>query len=361
MRCFSFPLRWVCERSSFGILPIFLFCWRALIFYYWGEKWRIMIFIATTFMDYLSALLIARGVFDSGFEQLAEDGNRARWQKIVLALSIFGNLSVLAYFKYFNFLVDGCSAAVTFFGLSRGVQTNVSQVILPLGISFFTFHSMSYTIDVYRGRIKATRNFIDYACYVLMFPQLVAGPIVRYASVGKALVERRVSVNLFASGVCRFAAGLGKKVLIANFAAMAADEIFALPAKDLSPSIAWFGLAAYTIQIYFDFSGYSDMAIGLARMLGFELPENFNFPYAARSLRDFWSRWHISLSSWFRDYLYIPLGGSRCSTFRTCFNLLLVFFSVRFMARSKMDLCRLGPVSWEFSDVGAGADPICGS
>jgi alginate O-acetyltransferase complex protein AlgI len=185
---------------------------------------------------------------------------------------------------------------------------------------------MSYTIDVYRGYVKATRNLVDYACYVLMFPQLVAGPIVRYAVVARQLVERRMTVAVFASGVARFVTGLAKKVLVANTVSVFADRMFALPVNEVHFSMAWLGMIAYAIQIYFDFSGYSDMAIGLGRMVGFELPMNFDYPYTAVSVREFWRRWHISLSTWFQDYLYIPLGGNRKSAPRTYANLVTVFF-----------------------------------
>jgi alginate O-acetyltransferase complex protein AlgI len=298
----------------------------SLLFYFWGEKSKVWIFIVTTFVDYLCALVLSRAIFRSDFPEISPGGHRTGWQKSVLALSICCNLSLLAYFKYFNFAADTYNAVVTFLGFASWQWSNVKTVALPLGISFFTFHSMSYTIDVYKGRVRATRNFIDYSCYVLMFPQLVAGPIVRYSYVAKSLTSRLITTHYFASGAARFILGLSKKVLIANNVAIAADKIFALPAGVLTPGIAWMGVAAYTLQIYFDFSGYSDMAIGLGRMLGFELPQNFNYPYIARSVREFWHRWHISLSTWFQDYLYIPLGGSRGTRSRTLFNLLLVFF-----------------------------------
>jgi alginate O-acetyltransferase complex protein AlgI len=298
----------------------------SLVFYYWGEKSKVWIFIGTTFFDYLCALVISRAVFTSDFADLSPSQRRHAWQRIVLILSICCNLALLAYFKYFNFAADSYNAVVGSLGHPSWQWDNVKTVVLPLGISFFTFHSMSYTIDVYNGRVRATRNFIDYACYVLMFPQLVAGPIVRYSYVAKSLTSRLITAHYFASGVARFILGLSKKVLIANTVAIAADRIFALPAATLTPGVAWLGAAAYTLQIYFDFSGYSDMAVGLGRMFGFELPQNFNYPYIARSVREFWHRWHISLSTWFQDYLYIPLGGSRGSRSRTGFNLLLVFF-----------------------------------
>jgi alginate O-acetyltransferase complex protein AlgI len=298
----------------------------SLLFYYWGEKSKVWIFVGTTFIDYVCALIISRAVFNAGFPNLSPDQRRAGWQRAVLIVSICCNLALLAYFKYFNFGVDTYNSATGFMGLASWQWKNVRAVALPLGISFFTFHSMSYTIDVYHGRVRATRNFIDYACYVLMFPQLVAGPIVRYSYVAQSLTSRPITSRYFASGVARFIMGLGKKVLVANTVAIAADKIFALPTAALTPGIAWLGVAAYTLQIYFDFSGYSDMAVGLGRMFGFELPQNFNYPYIARSVREFWHRWHISLSTWFQDYLYIPLGGSRASQGRTLYNLLLVFF-----------------------------------
>jgi alginate O-acetyltransferase complex protein AlgI len=298
----------------------------SLVFYFWGEKFLIWIFITTTFIDYLSALLISRAVFNSNFETLQRGVARTHTQKIILIVSICCNLALLAYFKYFNFGVDTYNSVAGFLGFTALQWKTARIVVLPLGISFFTFHSMSYTIDVYRGHVRPTRSFIDYACYVLMFPQLVAGPIVRYSYVAKSLVGRIITARYFASGVVRFSLGLSKKVLIANHVAIAADKIFALPTATLTPGVAWLGVMAYTIQIYFDFSGYSDMAIGLGRMFGFELPQNFNFPYIASSIRDFWRRWHISLSTWFQDYLYIPLGGSRATPVRTYFNLMTVFF-----------------------------------
>jgi alginate O-acetyltransferase complex protein AlgI len=185
---------------------------------------------------------------------------------------------------------------------------------------------MSYTIDVYRGHVRATRNFINYGTYVLMFPQLVAGPIVRYSYVARALVDRVITARQFADGVSLFAVGLGKKVLIANTVSVAGDRIFALPGNLLTTPVAWIGIIAYTIQIYFDFSGYSDMAIGLGKMFGFELPVNFNYPYVSASMREFWLRWHITMSSWFRDYVYVPLGGNRHKPWRTYANLTAVFF-----------------------------------
>jgi alginate O-acetyltransferase complex protein AlgI len=247
-------------------------------------------------------------------------------EKFGLVVSICSNLAFLGIFKYFNFGVESYNRLVEVMGLSGLMLKDILRITLPLGISFYTFQSMSYTIDVYRGQVQATRNLIDFACYVTMFPQLVAGPIVRYRDIANQLVSRMITRELFASGVSRFILGLGKKMIVANTLSIVAENIFELPTNKLSCSVAWLGSIAYTIQIYFDFSGYSDMAIGLGRMLGFDFKENFNYPYISKSVQEFWRRWHISLSTWFRDYLYIPLGGSHCSTKRTYFNLIVVFY-----------------------------------
>ena len=241
-------------------------------------------------------------------------------------LSIVSNLAFLGYFKYFNFGLDTYNSLVTAMNVPSLAWHDVVRVTLPLGISFYTFQSMSYTIDVYRGQVAATRNVIDFACCITAFPHLVAGPIIRYRDLATQAVARTISADQFVAGIHRFVVGLGKKTLIANTVAVAADRIFALPAGELTCGLAWLGAITYTLQIYFDFSGYSDMAIGLGRMLGFEFVENFNYPYIACSVQDFWRRWHISLSAWLRDYVYIPLGGGRVSLPRVYFNLLLVFF-----------------------------------
>jgi len=298
----------------------------SLFFYFWGENFLLWIVIASTMIDYICGMLISGG-FKKGEIKPLETNRKVTWlQRLGLVMSITSNLAFLGFFKYFNFGVDNFNSALSMIGLENSLWLDAPQIILPLGISFYTFQSMSYTIDVFTGRVKATRNLVDFACYVTMFPQLVAGPIVRYRDVAEQLVSRRVSIPLFASGVVRFVIGLGKKVLIANTVAVAADQIFALPAGELTLAVTWLGIVAYALQIYFDFSGYSDMAIGLGRMFGFRYLENFNFPYIALSIQDFWRRWHISLSSWFRDYVYIPLGGSRKGNLRTYFNLVTVFF-----------------------------------
>src|SRR5260221_554523 len=239
-----------------------------------------------------------------------------------LAVAIAGNLAALALFKYANFTVANVNTlapvlAITPFALAT--------IPLPLGISFFTFHAISYVVDVYKRNADAERNIPRFALYILLFPQLIAGPIIRWRDIAAQLPTREQRVADFAYGARRFVLGLGKKVLIANTLGRAADAIFGLPAGELSTPLAWLGLFCYTLQIYFDFSGYSDMAIGLMRMFGFRILENFNYPYVSRSIREFWRRWHISLSTWFRDSLYIPLGGNQRGERRAYANLVIVF------------------------------------
>lgn len=303
------------------ISNFFLLC-SSLLFYFWGEAWLVWIMLSSMLIDYVSALLIS-GAFHKGrVEQIKEGAPKTRLQRTGLILSLSANLTLLGFFKYFNFGIDSLNAV-----LPEALKLNdVMQVTLPLGISFYTFQSMSYTIDVYRGHVKATRNLVDFACYVTLFPQLVAGPIVRYCDIAYQLVHRNMTQSRFASGASRFITGLAKKVLIANTIAKACTGVFELPTEQMTTALAWIGTVCYTLQIYFDFSGYSDMAIGLGRMFGFEFLENFNYPYISRSIQEFWRRWHISLSTWFRDYLYIPLGGSRKSNRRTYLNLIIVFF-----------------------------------
>jgi alginate O-acetyltransferase complex protein AlgI len=297
----------------------------SLVFYFWGEKFLVWIVVTSTFIDYVCGLIISGGIARRKTQNLSSENSRMFREKFGLAVSICSNLAFLGVFKYFNFGVESCNRLFEVMGLSGLMLKDTLRITLPLGISFYTFQSMSYTIDVYRGQVQATRKLIDFACYVTMFPQLVAGPIVRYRDIADQIVSRIITRELFASGVIRFILGLGKKLLIANTVSIAAEKILAMPTTELSSSIAWLGIVCYTIQIYFDFSGYSDMAIGLGRMLGFTFQENFNYPYISRSMSEFWQRWHISLSTWFRDYLYIPLGGNRRSIGRTYVNLMVVF------------------------------------
>lgn len=280
----------------------------SLVFYAWEYPPHLLLLLASIVVNYGLGLALATAT--------------ERRRGLILRLGIILNLGILGYFKYAGFLVENLNTSLASVGIP---EIGVPQVALPLGISFFTFQAMSYVVDVYRRETSAQRSLVDLTLYISLFPQLIAGPIVRYRQLCSQLAERCVSRRDFAIGLRRFTIGLGKKVLIANTVAETADQVFALPVHELTPAVAWLGVACYTIQIYFDFSGYSDMAVGLGRMFGFRIPENFNFPYAARSLTDFWRRWHMTLSRWFRDYLYIPLGGNRVRRSRTGLNLLIVF------------------------------------
>jgi alginate O-acetyltransferase complex protein AlgI len=296
------------------------------LFYFWGETWFLGVMLGSAVLDYVCGAWMTHAVLAAtGVAQLAPGAPRTRSQRLALVCSLVGNLGVLGFFKYFDFGLANWARAMHRLGLEDLVWHPAFKIALPLGISFYTFQSMSYTIDVYRGEVAATRRPLDFLCFVTMVPQLVAGPIVRYRDVAAQLIARRVTVEGFAAGVRRFAVGLGKKVLLANAVAVPADAIFGLAIDQLTVPVAWFGVLSYTLQIYFDFSGYSDMAIGMGKMLGFEFPENFDYPYTARSVREFWRRWHMTLSNWFRDYLYIPLGGSQHGRAATYRNLLLVF------------------------------------
>ena len=280
----------------------------SLVFYTWGGGALVSLLIISTVVDFAMGWLVGAGV----------SRNRRGLIRLGVAGSVLVNLGLLSYFKYANFFVEQLNS------LGYG-DIAWTSVVLPIGISFFTFQSMSYTIDVARGRVEHLRNILDFGLYVTLFPQLVAGPIVRFHEISDQLSNRALTIEKFAAGAARFAHGLAKKVLIADAVAPIADAAFGAEAAALGPAGAWLGVAAYTIQIYFDFSGYSDMAIGLGTMLGFTFPENFRRPYSAVSITDFWRRWHITLSNWFRDYLYIPLGGSRRSSGRTMANLWIVF------------------------------------
>lgn len=281
----------------------------SLVFYSWGEYKLVQLIILSAIVDFFSALIIETGR-----------------KKLGLYLSLIFNIGILVYFKYADFAFTNLAIFLSNFNISIENATRFSDVILPLGISFYTFQTMSYTIDVYRGHIKADRNFINFATYVTLFPQLIAGPIVRYKEIQLELKNRKTTLPLFTEGVERFIIGLAKKMIIANNCAFLADGVFSMPNDEMSSLISWLGVIAYSLQIYFDFSGYCDMAIGLGKMLGFNFPENFNYPYIAKSIREFWRRWHITLSHWFRDYVYISLGGNRKSNIRTYTNLIIVFF-----------------------------------
>jgi alginate O-acetyltransferase complex protein AlgI len=284
----------------------------SLAFYAIGGGRFILILFASIVIDYAAGLVAGSGV---------RTGNEGR-KRIAVTMSVVTNLGLLAYFKYANFFVEQFNGAATALGFGRLAWIGIA---LPIGISFFTFQSMSYTIDVARERVVPIRNPVDFALYVSLFPQLIAGPIVRFHEIADQIKQRRATVDGFAGGALRFSHGLAKKVLIADSVAPLADAAFGADPTGLSAVAAWVGLLAYTVQIYFDFSGYSDMAIGMGAMFGFTFPENFARPYSALSITDFWRRWHITLSNWLRDYLYIPLGGSRGSAGLTYRNLVIVF------------------------------------
>ena len=283
----------------------------SLLFYAWGELGYVALMVLSIIVNWLAGLGI-------------QAKRRAGKTTIpVLTVAIILNLAPLAFFKYGNFLVDNANTGL----LSLGLPTlELTPLHLPIGISFFTFQAISYLIDVYRGQATVQNKPINLALYISLFPQLIAGPIIRYKDVEREINARVIRIEDVKSGVLRFISGLGKKILIANSMGAVADQIFSLPIDSVSSGLAWIGIIAYSLQIYFDFSGYSDMAIGLGRIFGFHFLENFNYPYISKSIQEFWRRWHISLSSWFRDYLYIPLGGNRAGNWRTYFNLLLVFF-----------------------------------
>jgi alginate O-acetyltransferase complex protein AlgI len=293
------------------------------VFYGWANPLFVVLLLLSTAIDYIAGLVIAKyppvAVSDSAH---APRPRRARPARIALVASICSNLALLGFFKYFNFAAESIDALADWIGLPALRLDVALKVTLPLGISFYTFQSMSYTIDVYRGHAGAIRSFVDFACYVSMFPQLVAGPIIRFSEVADQLLSRTHTMTKFARGVAFFCVGLAKKVLLANPCGKIADIVF--EAGGRGPLEAWYGVTAYAFQIYFDFSGYSDMAIGLGLMLGFVFAKNFDSPYRSKSITEFWHRWHISLSTWLRDYLYVPLGGNRKGRLRTYVNLFIV-------------------------------------
>lgn len=265
----------------------------SLIFYAWGEPVYVVLILFSTVTDYMAGRLIGH------FRQ----GGRPICTRFALLGSILINLSLLGYFKYAGFLLEQLQTLTS-------ISLSIPETALPIGISFYTFQTMSYTIDVYRGDAKIQKNFIAFGAYVALFPQLIAGPIVRYRTVASQLTKRKESIDSLSRGVLRFTAGLGKKVIIANQIGELWNTISAMTGTELTGATAWLGILAFTMQIYFDFSGYSDMAIGLGYMFGFHFPENFRHPYESRSVTEFWRRWHISLGTWFREYVYIPLGGN---------------------------------------------------
>ncbi|MBR6238129.1 MAG: MBOAT family protein [Lachnospiraceae bacterium] len=297
------------EDKRIKVKNIFLLI-ASLIFYAWGGVRYLLLMLGVIFINYLAGILT---------ERLADK------RKLVFVLAICANLGLLFYFKYFNLFIHTIEEIT---GKGKG-GLQIAEVVLPIGISFYIFQAMSYTIDVYRNKVSVQKDIFKFALYVALFPQLIAGPIVIYNDVKDEIEHRHETMDDMVYGIGRFCIGLGKKVIIANALAEAADGIWDIAGTDISrmgAGVAWFGMIAYTLQIYYDFSGYSDMAIGLGRMLGFHFKENFNYPYISTSIKEFWRRWHISLSSWFRDYVYIPLGGSRTdSKWKIYRNLLIVF------------------------------------
>lgn len=292
---------YICPKKGRNLFLLIV----SLVFYAWGEPKYVFLMIFSILVNYIFGRLM---------DKHRENKKRL---KLMLVLSVVIDIGLLSVFKYTDFIITNVNAIF-------GSSFDLLKIALPIGISFYTFQAMSYTIDVYRNDVRVQKNLIDFGMYITMFPQLIAGPIVRYADVQDQLADRSVTTADFSEGVMRFVVGLGKKVLLANQMGAVWSDIYAL-GGDVSALMAWTGAIAYTFQIYFDFSGYSDMAIGLGRMFGFKFPENFRYPYQSVSITDFWRRWHITLSTWFKEYLYIPLGGNRRGLARQALNLLIVW------------------------------------
>lgn len=283
----------------------------SIVFYSLADFRYLFLIIITILINYLLGFIIG-------------NTKKIKVKKLMLFAGILYNLGILSFYKYINFLIENINGVLNIFGLTNLIE--VLNIVLPIGISFYLFQCISYLIDVYRGDGKAEKNIINLALYITFFPQIFSGPIMKYKDMSIQITKRVYSSEIFMEGIKRFIFGLFKKLIIANTLAITADKIFALNSNELGTSVAWLGVITYTLQIYFDFSAYSDMAIGVGRMLGFRINENFNYPYAAKSIKDFWNRWHISLSTWFRDYLYFPLGGNRKGQIKTYRNLFVVFF-----------------------------------
>ena len=279
----------------------------SLIFYSWGEPRYFLLMIASIFVDYFISINI-------------EKNNKNKKIKILLlAISIIFNVGILFFFKYINFFIENINSIFN-------MSLNNVKITLPLGISFYTFQTMSYTIDVFLGKVKAEKNIINFGAFVCLFPQLIAGPIVKYIDISKELKNRDINLDEIQEGIRLFILGLGSKILIANNIGSLWNEVETMGFNNISTILAWMGIIAFSLQIYFDFNGYSLMAIGLGKILGFNFPNNFNYPYESRSITEFWRRWHITLGQWFKQYVYIPLGGNRLGRARTYFNLFIVWF-----------------------------------
>lgn len=292
-------------------LVLFVF---SLVFYAWGEPVYIGLMIASTIVAYIT------GIFA---DKNRKEGQSKAVPLISLLAAIVWNIGLLLFFKYTDFFIGAANGIF-------GTDIKLLGLALPIGISFYSFQTLSYVIDVYRGEVASQKNFLYLATYVALFPQLIAGPIVRYKDIADQLSNRRETIDNFSDGVRRFCIGLGKKVILANNIGALFDTISGSAQSEMSVAASWLGIIAYTFQIYFDFSGYSDMAIGLGKMFGFDFLENFNYPYISDSITEFWRRWHMSLSSWFRDYVYIPLGGNRKGKLRQCVNIMIVWFLTGF-------------------------------
>lgn len=295
-----------CFKNTWKNLVLFL---ASLVFYAWGEPVYIVLMLFSTVVDYINGGLAGYFI----------NRNKKNTARFFVFLSAVINLSLLGVFKYAGFVTG-------FWNDISGMDIQIKELPLPIGISFYTFQTMSYTIDIYRGEAKPEKNIINFGAYVAMFPQLIAGPVVRFKDISVLLRERNTSLDKLSYGTVRFTAGLGKKLILANQAGEIFQTVTASSAGSLTTLSAWFGLLMFAFQIYFDFSGYSDMAIGLMAIFGFRIPENFNYPYMSKSITEFWRRWHISLGTWFKEYVYIPLGGSRKGIPRTFLNIFIVWF-----------------------------------
>jgi len=294
-----FPIKQTLNNLVLFILSLF--------FYYWGSGKFILVFMLSIMVN----TILGQYIFSSSRK------------KLLVSIGVVFNVCLLLYFKYYNFLYDQvANISLNFFDSQMPPHT---YIFLPIGISFYSFMAISYLVEVYQGKDRCA-SLLTFGTYLTLFPHLLAGPIVRYSELEAEMENREVTLRMFFEGIWRFSLGMGKKIILANNLGSVADKVFALPSGELTTALAWTGIACYTLQIYFDFSGYSDMAIGLARFFGFHFPENFNQPYQSKSITEFWRRWHMTLSRWFKDYLYIGLGGNRQGWMRTYFNLFMVFF-----------------------------------
>jgi|TARA_R110000868_G_scaffold128217_3_gene336181 alginate O-acetyltransferase complex protein AlgI len=282
----------------------------SLFFYAWGEGVILILMISSICLNY---------IFGIGIDYFLTKYNSRNTAKFILTIAVFTNVSFLIYYKYYGFILENIQWMGSFENIS------IADIALPIGISFYTFQSLSYCIDVYRQEVSSQKNPLNLGLYISLFPQLIAGPIVRYHDIDQQITNRAIEKDVFVDGILQFVRGLVKKMIFANTAAIIADQTFAVAAENLPTSVAWIGIICYALQIYFDFSGYSDMALGLGKMFGFKFAINFDYPYISKSIQEFWRRWHISLSTWFRDYLYIPLGGSRGKKWTIYRNLIIVF------------------------------------